>query len=81
MEAVKREVEKVARGQGWRLDVVDTPRGRELRGIIETDDGSDEIEQPSSDATTTEQGGDDVLEERVEGEESDGSEEVYKEEY
>ena len=81
VEAVKREVEKVARGQGWRLDVVDTPRGRELRGIIETDDGSDEIEQPSSDATTSERGGDDVLEERVEGEESDGSEEVYKEEY
>lgn len=84
VEAVKREVEKVARGQGWRLDVVDTPRGRELRGIIETDDETDEREQPSSDATKTgssERGEDSFVEERrTEGKESDGSEEVYKEE-
>ena len=82
VEIVKREVEKVARGQGWRLDVVDTPRGRELRGIIETDDGSEENEMDTENAAeSSERGGESVVKERDEGEEEpDGSEEVYKDE-
>ena len=82
VEAVKKEVEKVARGQGWRLDVVDTPRGRELRGIIETEDSNEEAEQSSSNTASTEsreRSGDGIVEERDERGESGGSEEVYKE--
>lgn len=41
VEGVKKEVERVAGGKAWRLDVVDTPRGKELRGVIE-DDKDDE---------------------------------------
>lgn len=37
VEAVKKEVERVAGGKPWRLDVVETPRGKELRGVIEDD--------------------------------------------
>jgi protein OS-9 len=40
VEGVKKEVERVADGKGWRLDVVETPRGKELRGVIE--DGKEE---------------------------------------
>ncbi|KAF2397545.1 hypothetical protein EJ06DRAFT_533148 [Trichodelitschia bisporula] len=32
---VKEEVERLANGKGWKLEVVDTPRGRELRGIVD----------------------------------------------
>jgi protein OS-9 len=38
IEGVKAELEKLAQGKSWRLDVVETPRGRELRGIIDTED-------------------------------------------
>lgn len=67
MEKLKRELEKIAKGQEWRLDVVDTPQGREYRGII-GDDGS--------------AGGDgEAEEEREESEEGQGSkEEFFKEE-
>ena len=46
VEKIKRDLAKVAGGKGWKLDVVDTPRGREFRGVIETDgkgsEGSDD---------------------------------------
>lgn len=32
-EKLKKELKKKAKGDGWRLDVVDTPQGREYRGI------------------------------------------------
>jgi protein OS-9 len=38
VEDVKKQVERVAEGKGWRLDVVQTPRGKELRGVIEAAD-------------------------------------------
>ncbi|KAE9976644.1 hypothetical protein BLS_001926 [Venturia inaequalis] len=38
VEGVKKEVERVADGKAWRLDVVETPRGKELRGVIEEDE-------------------------------------------
>ena len=34
VEKLKKELEKIAQGQQWKLDVIDTPRGREYRGII-----------------------------------------------
>jgi len=83
VEAIKRKLEKVADGQRWRLDVVDTPRGRELRGIIEANDNSEGSKQSSSDAgnaDSNDRSGDDVVEQPGEGEESGGSEERYKEE-
>jgi protein OS-9 len=33
LEKLKKELKKKAKGDGWRLDVVDTPHGREYRGI------------------------------------------------
>jgi len=38
VERFQREMEKMANGRGWRLDVVDTPRGREYRGIVDDED-------------------------------------------
>ncbi|OQO06200.1 hypothetical protein B0A48_08788 [Cryoendolithus antarcticus] len=40
VEAFKRKLEEVAKGGKWKLDVVETVRGREYRGVI--DDGSEE---------------------------------------
>ncbi|RMY46896.1 hypothetical protein D0865_09000 [Hortaea werneckii] len=34
VEKLKKELEKIAEGESWKLDVIDTPRGREYRGII-----------------------------------------------
>ena len=45
IEDVKKELEKVAGDKAWRLDVIETPRGRELRGIIDDDD-----DRPNGDA-------------------------------
>ncbi|KAF2172527.1 hypothetical protein M409DRAFT_50211 [Zasmidium cellare ATCC 36951] len=38
VEKLKKELEKIAQGQNWKLDVIDTPRGREYRGIIGDED-------------------------------------------
>ena len=66
LEALKKELQEYARGKGWKLDAVDTPRGRELRGVIdnESDDGDN----------------DDGNEDYSEDEAGEGSEETYKEE-
>lgn len=46
VDKLKKELEKIAAGQVWKLDVIDTPRGREYRGII--GDGEDEEERAGS---------------------------------
>ncbi|TLD25976.1 hypothetical protein E2P81_ATG09633 [Venturia nashicola] len=51
VEGVKKEVERVADGKAWRLDVVETPRGKELRGVIED-------EKDEKDEAKTKDGGD-----------------------
>ncbi|CAK1354417.1 Protein OS-9 [Cercospora beticola] len=38
IEKLKKELEKIAQGERWKLDVIDTPRGREYRGIIGDED-------------------------------------------
>ena len=43
VDEFKANVKRVAGHKAWKLDLVDTPRGREFRGIIETDD-ADELE-------------------------------------
>lgn len=37
VKVLRKKIEKIAKGKGWKLDVVDTPTGREYRGIIEDD--------------------------------------------
>jgi protein OS-9 len=38
VEKFKTNLKKLAGKKGWKLDLVDTPKGREFRGIIEADD-------------------------------------------
>ncbi|KAK4696349.1 protein OS-9, partial [Lecanoromycetidae sp. Uapishka_2] len=42
VEAARRELEEVADGKGWRLEVFETEAGRELRGIVDSDDDEGE---------------------------------------
>ena len=42
VEKLKGDLRKLAGKNGWRLDLVDTPKGREFRGIIEADDADEE---------------------------------------
>jgi protein OS-9 len=42
VEKLKTNLRKLAGKKGWKLDLVDTPRGREYRGIIEAEDQDDE---------------------------------------
>ena len=65
IERLKQQLEKMAQGADWKLDVIDTPRGREYRGII----GSDEEED------------DKKKEKEKEGKGEDGASEGSKEEY
>lgn len=58
VEKIKRDLAKVAGGKGWKLDVVDTPRGREFRGVVETDGKGGEGDEDGEDANE-EQGGSD----------------------
>ncbi|KAF2648335.1 hypothetical protein K491DRAFT_612974 [Lophiostoma macrostomum CBS 122681] len=90
VEKLKRNLQKLAGRKGWKLDLVDTPRGREFRGIIEADE-EDEGQQGASKgkhASKDEQtegsrgkgtGAEDKGENEYE-EPQEGSEEVYKDE-
>lgn len=42
VEKLKNNLRKLAGKKGWKLDLVDTPRGREFRGIIEAEDADEE---------------------------------------
>ena len=42
VEKLKSNLRKLAGKKGWKLDLVETPRGREFRGIIEAEDQDDE---------------------------------------
>jgi protein OS-9 len=79
LEELKEEVERASGGNGWRLDVVETPRGRELRGVIEKDrveEDKTEGKKPEADSTQGE--GAEKKEEQQQSQE--GSEETYKDE-
>ena len=45
LEAMKNKLHEMAKGKGWKLDVVDTPRGRELRGVIDQEDDSENADE------------------------------------
>lgn len=38
IEKLKEQIERIAQGEQWKLDVVDTARGREYRGVVGSDD-------------------------------------------
>jgi protein OS-9 len=91
VEKFKGNLKKLAGRKGWKLDLVDTPRGREFRGIIEAEDvdeikkgGKKEKDEKGSGMGTNKEeqpkadakGDEEADEEEVE----EGSEEVYKDE-
>jgi protein OS-9 len=86
VEKLKKNLGKLAGRKGWKLDLVDTPRGKEFRGIIEADEDEDDKAGKGS-KSGSKSGGekkkgmkkeDGGKEEKEEAQE--GSEEVYKDE-
>jgi len=49
VEKLKINLRKLAGKKGWKLDLVDTPRGREFRGIIEAEDADEETSKEGKD--------------------------------
>ncbi|KIW03950.1 uncharacterized protein PV09_04787 [Verruconis gallopava] len=75
LDEIKKKVENAANGNSWRLEVVETPRGKELRGIIEAGGNDDDLQK--GDGGSGEERND---AQGTEGGQEDGSEETYKEE-
>jgi protein OS-9 len=94
VEKFKGNLKKLAGRKGWKLELVDTPRGREFRGIIEAEDAGEDKkegkegkkekeEKGSGMGTNKEQPKKAEAPTEAEGEEEEGeqgSEEVYKDE-
>jgi protein OS-9 len=91
VELLKANLKKLAGKKGWKLDLVDTPRGREFRGIIDTEDQDAEKTKKKSakskDGDAAGMGKEKEKEKEYEAEQGDeeeemheGSEEVYKDE-
>lgn len=56
VEKLKGNLRKLAGKKGWRLELVDTPRGREFRGIIEAEDEDEETPKVKGDAKEGKEG-------------------------
>jgi protein OS-9 len=67
IEKIKKNLQKIAGKKGWKLDVVDTPRGREFRGVIGTEDQEPKNQKRKGRG------------EELAGEAEEGTEETYKE--
>lgn len=89
VEKLKGNLKKFAGRKGWKLDLVETPRGREFRGVIEAEDeeegegGKDGDGKKKEGKEDKKVGKQDVLdadEDYDEEPEQEGSEEVYKDE-
>lgn len=92
VEKLKGDLKKLAGRKGWKLDLVDTPRGREFRGIIEADDAVPKKDGTKDDARDEQSGSgmgngkeqpakkSEEREEKEEEQVHEGSEEVYKDE-
>ncbi|KAJ8111612.1 hypothetical protein OPT61_g5834 [Boeremia exigua] len=52
VEKLKSNLRKLAGKKSWKLDLVDTPRGREFRGIIETEDEDEDTPKGKKDGKT-----------------------------
>jgi protein OS-9 len=70
VEKLRQKLEEIAQGQDWKLDVVDTPKGREYRGII-GDSKDDEDEKKKR------QSGNEKAQEKDDAKEQEGSKEEY----
>jgi protein OS-9 len=89
VDGLTKALNRRAQGHSWRLDVIETPRGNELRGVIEMEDkkkkgsgeaAAGEAKAPKKEADkTAEKGAEKVAEKEAEGKQ-EGSEERYKEE-
>lgn len=73
LEELRKKLEGMARGGKWKLDVIDTPRGREYRGVI-----GDEEEEGEQEGGERQEEGHEEGQEEGEGEGS--QEEFYREE-
>jgi protein OS-9 len=86
VEKLKKNLQKLAGRKGWKLDLVDTPRGREFRGIIEADAEEEEPKGGSGKEGGKGSGkgmkkeGEDQNQDQNGEEQQQGSEEVYKDE-
>jgi protein OS-9 len=83
VETLKGNLKKLAGKKGWKLDLVDTPRGREFRGIIDAEDQDEGDNKKGAENNKGERMGKERKEEVEQGdeeEEQEGSEEVYKDE-
>jgi protein OS-9 len=87
LEKLKKEVEQRAKGENWKVVVVDTPQGREYRGIFGKDVSDDEGDatrsqkktQGKGDSETSTHGKKDGT--SPDGEEGDSGQEGSEEEY
>ncbi|KAF2463014.1 Pkinase-domain-containing protein [Lindgomyces ingoldianus] len=83
VETMKRNLQRMAGRKGWKLDLVDTPKGREFRGIIEAEDQNEKEGGRMSEEKGRGMRKDGEAEREKQSEEEneqDGSEEVYKDE-
>jgi protein OS-9 len=84
VEKWKNKLAKTAgKGKKWKLDLVDTPTGREFRWIVENEDEEEDAEKASSAGKAQEKGaGQGKTEPKREANDAqqEGSEEVYKDE-
>jgi protein OS-9 len=81
LEKLKKDVEAMAKGEKWKVVVVDTPRGREYRGIVgedESDAGKGQKKNKGrGESETPAQGKQDGDGEEGAGGQQEGSEEEY----
>jgi len=83
VESLKKELEKIAGGQGWELKVFDTPDGREYRGVLLGDEEPDSAKQENAEVTDTKKVESKPSNDAPSDDEqkkSEGSEETYKDE-
>lgn len=84
VEQLKKELELRAQGEEWKLVVIDTPRGREYRGIIgASDDEDDETKQKEggkSSERKEKEGGKNSEKKDNKGEQEGSKEEYFKDE-
>lgn len=87
LKELKKELQKQAKGEKWRLDVVDTPNGREYRGIygadVQEDDNEARQKQNKKDGGASgkekKDGGED--DKKDDGEQGSGGQQGSEEEY
>ncbi|THX24507.1 hypothetical protein D6C77_08106 [Aureobasidium pullulans] len=82
VEKLKKELEKIAGGQGWELKVFDTPDGREYRGVLLGDDEDDSAKQETAQTTGAKKDESKPTKDVPSDDEQkpEGSEETYKDE-